>query len=443
MNSKSIKVDYIARVEGEGALTVKMKDGQVSDVKFRIFEPPRFFEAFLRGRKYSEAPDITARICGICPIAYQMSSVHAMENLFQVKVGGQLRELRRLLYCGEWIESHALHIYMLHAPDFLGYDDAIQLAGDHPDAVQRGLRLKKAGNDLVALLAGREIHPINVKVGGFYKLPDRKDFDGVLESLKRARDEAYETVIWTSKLSFPDFESDYEFVALSHPDEYPFNEGRLVSNMGLNIDIRDYELVFHESHVEYSNALQSTMKNPRTSDSQVSQDESRGAYLTGPLARFNLNFEKLSPIALKGAEEANIRPPVLNPFKSIVVRAIETLYACDEAIRIIENYDAPENSAVTFQVRPGFGFGCTEAPRGILYHRYLIGDDGLIKDAKIVPPTAQNQKMIESDLRNFVSSNIKMSKQDLTLRCEQVVRNYDPCISCATHFVRLDMSEEL
>lgn len=442
MNNRSIKIDYIARVEGEGALTVKTKDGQVSDVKFRIFEPPRFFEAFLRGRKFSEAPDITARICGICPIAYQMSSVHAMESLFRVKVEGQLRELRRLLYCGEWIESHALHIYMLHAPDFLGYDDAIQLAGDHPDAVQRGLRLKKTGNDLVAVLAGREIHPINVKVGGFYKLPDKRDFDEVLESLKRARDEAYETVLWTSKLNFPDFESDYEFVSLSHPDEYPFNEGKLVSNKGLNIDIRDYELVFHESHVPYSNALQSTIRNPRTSDQLVSPKESGGTYLTGPLARFNLNFEKLSPIARKAAEEANLRPPILNPFKSIVVRAIETLYACDEAIRIIENYKPQQESAVDYQVRPGFGFGCTEAPRGILYHRYLIGDDGLIKDAKIVPPTAQNQRMIESDLKDFVSSNIKMSKQDLTLRCEQIVRNYDPCISCATHFLKLEISEE-
>ena len=442
MNNRSIKVDYIARVEGEGALTVKTKDGRVSDVKFRIFEPPRFFEAFLRGRKFSEAPDITARICGICPIAYQMSSVHAMESLFRVKVEGQLRELRRLLYCGEWIESHALHIYMLHAPDFLGYDDAIQLAGDHPDAVQRGLRLKKSGNDLVAALAGREIHPINVRVGGFYKLPDKRDFDEVLESLKRARDEAYETVLWTSRLSFPDFESDYEFVSLSHPDEYPFNEGKLVSNKGLNIDIRDYELVFHESHVPYSNALQSTIRNPRTSDQQVSQKENGGTYLTGPLARFNLNFEKLSPIARKAAEEANLLPPILNPFKSIVVRAIETLYACDEAIRIIENYKPQQESAVDYQVRPGFGFGCTEAPRGILYHRYLIGDDGLIKDAKIVPPTAQNQRMIESDLKDFVSSNIKMSKQDLTLRCEQIVRNYDPCISCATHFLKLEISEE-
>jgi len=425
MKSSTIKIDYLARVEGEGSVLVKTRDGQVEDVKFKIFEPPRFFEAFLRGRKYSEAPDITARICGICPVAYQMSSSHAMEHAFGVQVEGQLRELRRLLYCGEWIESHALHIYMLHAPDFLGYDDAIQLAKDNPDAVQRGLRIKKTGNDLVALLAGREIHPINVRVGGFYKVPKKDDFTKILEALKIARDESYQTVLWVASLAFPDFESDYEFVSLRHPSEYPLNEGRLVSNKGLNIDIRDYELIFHETHVPYTNALQSTMKG-------------KDGYFVGPLARYNLNFDRLSAVATQAAKEAGAEPPVINPFKSIIARSVEMLYACDEAIRIVENYEQPDKPAVDYAVRPGFGFGCTEAPRGILYHRYLIGDDGLIKDAKIVPPTSQNQKMIELDLRQFVSKNIGLPKQDLTFRCEQVVRNYDPCISCATHFLKLE-----
>jgi len=426
MKNKVIKVDYLARVEGEVALNVKTRNGKVDDVKFKVFEPPRFFEAFLRGRKFSEAPDITARICGICPIAYQMSSVHAMENAFGVKVDGQLRELRRLLYCGEWIESHALHIYMLHAPDFLGFEDAIQLAKVHGDTVKRGLRMKKTGNDLVTVLAGREIHPINVRVGGFYKVPARKEFDQILESLKRARDESYQTVIWTSGLPFPDFEYDYEFVSLRHPQEYPFNEGRLVSNKGLDIDIREYELIFQENHATYSNALQSTMKG-------------KGSYLVGPLARYNLNFDRLTPMAKQAAKEAGVVPPVLNPFKSIVVRAIETLYACEEAIRIIENYKPPEKASVNFNTKAGFGFGCTEAPRGILYHRYFVSEDGLIKDARIVPPTSQNQRMIETDLKHFVAANFALPKQDLTLKCEQLVRNYDPCISCATHFIKLEI----
>ncbi len=259
--NKTIKVNYLSRVEGEGGLFIKVKNNKVVNVKLKIFEPPRFFEAFLRGRSYKDTPDITARICGICPIAYQMSTVHAIEDTFGIQVTGPLRDLRRLIYCGEWIESHTLHIYMLHAPDFLKYDDAIQMAKDYPDIVQRGLKLKKIGNELLGFLGGREVHPINVKVGGFYKVPKKKDLAPLIEKLKWARKAAVETVRWAATLPFPDIEHDYEFVALRHPDEYPFNEGRLVSNKGLDISIKEYNEYFREEHVEYSNALHSVLIN--------------------------------------------------------------------------------------------------------------------------------------------------------------------------------------
>jgi len=428
-NSTTIKVDYLARVEGEGSVFIKLKNGVVADVKLKIFEPPRFFEAFLRGRKYSEVPDITARICGICPIAYQMSSVHAIESAFGATVDGSLRSLRRLIYCGEWIESHMLHVYMLHAPDFLGYDDVLQLAKDYPDIVQRGLKLKKVGNDLVALLGGREIHPVNVRVGGFYRVPDKKELQPIAERLKWARDAAIETVRWVATFTFPELDQDYEFVALRHPDEYPLNEGRLVSNKGLDIRVREYEFSFEEEHVPYSNALHSILKG-------------RGAYFVGPLARFNLNFDKLSPLVQEIAKEANALPEIRNPFKSIIVRSLETLYACDEALRIIEQYEPPEKPFVDVTPRRSFGFGCTEAPRGILYHRYRFGPEGAIEDAKIVPPTSQNQRTIESDLRNLVSTYSSLPKSELTWKCEQAIRNYDPCISCATHFLKLEIEQE-
>ncbi len=428
MNDKTIKVDYLARVEGEGSIFVKIKNNEVSDVKFKVFEPPRFFEAFLRGRNFSEAPDITARICGICPIAYQMSSVHAIENAFGITVDGQLRALRRLLYCGEWLESHVLHVYMLHAPDFLGFEDVLQLAKDHGEVVQQALRMKKIGNDLVALLGGREIHPINVRVGGFYRVPAKKELMPIAEKLKWLRDAATNMVRWSATLPFPEFERDYEFVALRHPEEYPFNEGRLVSNKGLDISVKEYEFYFQEEHAPYSNALQSVLKE-------------RGAYYVGPLARFNLNFERLTPAAKGVAREINFLPIVRNPFKSIIARSIETLYACEEALRIINEYEPPERPSVEVVPRSGLGFGCTEAPRGILYHRYRIGDNGLISDAKIVPPTSQNQRSIEDDLRAVVLKNIAMPKEKLTWLCEQSVRNYDPCISCATHFLRLEFDD--
>jgi coenzyme F420-reducing hydrogenase alpha subunit len=426
---RTISVDYLARVEGEGALLVKIKDGAVTDVQLRIFEPPRFFEAFLRGRAFTEAPDLTARICGICPIAYQMSAVHAMEDACGVRVGGQLRALRRLIYCGEWIESHVLHIYMLHAPDFLGYESAIHMAKDHRELVQRGLQLKKAGNDIVALLGGRAVHPVNVRVGGFYKVPAKSDFAPLAERLKWARDAAMETVRWVAGFPFPDFTQDYEFVSVSHADEYPMNEGRIVSSRGIDIAAREFDAHFIEEHVAHSNALHAKIVG-------------RGAYFCGPMARYALAGEKLAPIARDAAREAGLGSVCVNPFQSIIVRAVEVLHACDEALRIIAEYEPPDAPAIAVEPRAGTGFAATEAPRGLLYHRYTIGDDGLITDAKIVPPTSQNQLTIENDLRHFVPPRVELEHEALRWQCEQAVRNYDPCISCATHFLRLDVVRE-
>jgi coenzyme F420-reducing hydrogenase alpha subunit len=426
MARKTIKVDYLARVEGEGAFKVVVRDGRVESAELNIFEPPRFFEAFLRGRAFTEAPDITARICGICPVAYQMSAVHAMENALGVTVSGPLRDLRRLIYCGEWIESHTLHIYMLHAPDFLGYDSAAHMARDHGDVVRRGLALKKAGNEILALIGGREIHPINVCVGGFYRTPTRRELQSLSERLQWAREAALETVRWIAGFDFPDRERNYTFVALRHLQEYPFNEGRIVSNCGLDISAAEYDEHFEETHVERSTALHSRL-------------HGGGSYLVGPLARYSLNFDRLSPLAKVAARTAGLGPLCTNPYRSIVVRAIEVLYACDEALRIIDSYDEPERPAVAIEPRAAVGFAATEAPRGLLYHRYRLEADGTIADARIVPPTSQNQSSIEEDLVSYIGGFLDLPNDLLRERCEQTVRNYDPCISCAAHFLRLEI----
>ncbi len=424
--SRRIKVDVLARVEGEGALHLRLSGDKVTDVKLQIYEPPRFFEAFLRGRSYAEVPDITARICGICPIAYQMSSVHALEKILGIQIDPSVRMLRRLIYCGEWIESHALHVFMLHAPDFLEYPDALALARDHPVRVKNGLALKKVGNDLMALLGGREIHPVSVCVGGFYRAPSRSELRSIRDPLMRARDLAVETVEWVRTLPFPDFEQDYEFVALSHPGEYPLNEGRLVSSGGLDIAVEDYEEHFIEKQVSHSNALHSVLK-------------ARGSYLVGPLARFSLNFDRLPEGVKSLARECGMAPPCRNPFKSIIVRALETVFACEEALRILDAYEPPASPRVKAEPKAGKGCACTEAPRGILYHRYEIADDGSVVSAKIVPPTSQNLRRIEEDLRHLAPRFADLSDEQLTRRCEQTVRNYDPCISCATHFLKVTL----
>ena len=363
MANRTLRVDYIARVEGESSLDLQIRDGKVERVRLGIFEPPQFFEALLRGRGFGEVLDIVARICGICPIAYQMSGVHAIEEALGIVVDPPTRALRRLLYCGEWIESHALHIVMLHAPDFLGYADGIAMARDHSDAVQRGLALKKAGNELLTLLGGRAIHPVNVRVGGFYRVPIRSEFAPVAESLKHARDLAIATLRWAATFSFPDITADYEFVALRHPDEYPMNAGRIVSSAGLDIAAADYETEFLQRQVPYSTALHSVLGR-------------RGAYLVGPMARYALNRDRLPAEVRALADEAGLGPTCRNPFRSILVRAVEVVYACGEALRLIADYEPPARAFVPAEPRAAVGYGCTEAPRGILYHRYRLDTEG-------------------------------------------------------------------
>jgi coenzyme F420-reducing hydrogenase alpha subunit len=425
MKNGSIKVDYLARVEGEGAFYVKVADGKVVESQLRIFEPPRFFEGFLKGRRHEEVVDITARICGICPIAYQSASSQAMERIMGIKVDGQLRELRRLMYCGEWIESHALHVFMLHAPDFLGYQSVIHMAPDFPDIVKQALGLKKLGNDIMVLLGGREIHPVGWKVGGFHKVPDASALKPFVPRLEEAIETCLALTTTLAKvLKFPKFDRKYEFVSLDHPTEYPILDGRIKSSNGLNIDASEYEANFKEEHVERANALQGRRTNG-------------DPYFVGPLARFNNSFEKLSVGAKKAAKIAGVGPGVSNPFKGILVRMVETVWALEEAIKIINAYKKPEAASVEYTVKAGRGMAISEAPRGMIYHRYTVGEKGLVVDAKITPPTAQNQPTIEEDLRQFVEANLDLPEDKLTWECEKAIRNYDPCISCATHFLKL------
>ncbi len=429
MATRTIEVGNISRVEGEGALELDIRDGAVARAELRIFEPPRLFEAFLRGRGYEELPDIVARICGICPVAYQMSAVHAVEHAFGMAVDGPLRELRRLLYCGEWIESHALHVAMLHAPDFLGYPDMIAMAREHGEHVRGALELKRAGNGLLRLLGGREIHLVSVRPGGFHRVPTREELAAFEPTLVRARDIARVLLRWVGGFEFPALERDYEFVALRHPEEYPFNEGRIVSSGGLDIDISAFESAFEERQVPHSTALHAVLRE-------------RGAYLVGPLARYAINHDRLPHDIQDLAREAGLGTVCRNPFQSIVVRAVELVYACDEALRIVRGWREPALAAVPATPRAATGFGCTEAPRGICWHRYDFKDDGRIALARIVPPTSQNQPSIEADLAAVASDMLDAPDDALRARCEQAIRNYDPCISCATHFLRLTVRRE-
>lgn len=421
-SSRTIRVGALTRVEGEGALHVELRDGVAERVELNIYEPPRFFEAFLRGRAYTEPPDITARICGICPVAYQTSAMNAIEDACGVTIDPELVALRRLLYCGEWIHSHALHIYMLHAPDFLGEPDIIHVAQNHRAAVERGLALKKAGNRLMELIGGRSIHPVNVRLGGFYSVPSRADMRAMAELLRGALDDALATVEWVSGFDFPDLTVDHELLALTG-DRYAIEDGAIARSAGPVFGIAEFSDHVVESQVAHSTALHATLDGR--------------PHLTGPLARYSLNSALLTPAAKQAAASAGLGAQCRNPFRSIVVRAVEVVFAVEEALRIIDSYELPARPFVDVPARPGVGHGVSEAPRGLLYHRYELDDDGLIKTALIVPPTSQNQGAIEDDLARVVAAGSDLDDAALTSMCERTIRNYDPCISCATHFLTL------
>ena len=426
--SRTIHVGYIARTEGEGALHISMRDGEVVDLRLEIFEPPRFFESFLRGRDSREAPDLTARICGICPVAYQMSTVHAFEQLYDIEIDPAVRALRRLYFCGEWIESHTLHIHMLAAPDFMGCDSILTMAEKNREAVERGLRIKKVGNAIVAALGGRSVHPVGACIGGFTRTPRREELAALREQLLGIRSDAVDCVKWVAGFDLPDLTRDIEFVSLRHPSEYPMNEGRIASSKGIDAPVADFDDFFEETQVPYSNALHCKVKG-------------RGPYFLGPLARINLNFDRLGPDVSSVARETGIAWPSSNPYVSIVARALEVLYAIDEAVRVIDAYSPPPQPAIAFEPRAGIGRAITEAPRGSLYHAFETDERGLIHSVRIVPPTSQNQARIEADLRAMAPELIKYPQPVATRMCEMAIRNYDPCISCSTHFLKLEIEQ--
>ncbi|MGW4597953.1 Ni/Fe hydrogenase subunit alpha [Streptomyces sp. NPDC004457] len=436
--SRVLRLEALARVEGEAALHLRLDGDTVAETRLRIYEPPRFFEAFLSGRGHSEPPDITARICGICPVAYQMSACRAIEDACGVTVDGPLADLRRLLYCGEWIESHTLHVYLLHAPDFLGRADAVELAREERAVVERGLRLKQTGNALLEQLGGRPIHPVNVRIGGFYRTPTAEELRPLAERLRQAREDALETVRWVAAFDFPDAAFDHDLFALRDPGRYAIDTGTpaVMALAGPGVALREvplpgFEVHVREEQVPHSTALTATLDGRR--------------YLTGPLARFAINGRWLHPVAAEAARDAGLGDPETgalcdNPFRSIVVRAVEVVHAVEEALRIIDAYERPPRPAVDVPPRPGVGAGATEAPRGLLYHRYTLTEDGTITEARIVPPTAQNQTAIEEDVRRTLQAHMDSAgdaadDEELTHLCERVIRNHDPCISCAAHFL--------
>ncbi|MBL7478419.1 Ni/Fe hydrogenase subunit alpha [Legionella bononiensis] len=426
-NNISINVPILARVEGEGALELHIRNSEIETLKLKIYEPPRLFEKFLEGRSYTEVLDIVARICGICPVAYQMSATQAIEQCFSIQPSPWVRTMRRLFYCGEWLESHSMHIHFLALPDFLGFQSVPEMAKRYPEEVRRGMRLQAFGNDLIKLLGGRSVHPVGACVGGFYKAPSHTDIKIMLEQARERVADCVALIQWLATLGLPDNSHEFTSVSLYHPTEYPMNEGRIVSDQGLNISIDEFNAYFTEIQVPYSTALHCLLQNK--------------PYLVGPLARLNNCFGHLPvPIHLL-LQNLNIHFPSRNMYHCIIARAVEIYYAVLESIRILEQYELPAYSYPEVIPQAGEGFGCTEAPRGMLWQNLKLDQEGKVRFARIVPPTSQNQARIEEDLgvslRQF---GLDKGEDEIRHFSEMIIRNYDPCISCSTHFLKLTIN---
>ncbi len=423
----TIHVPILARVEGEGALEVKIRDNKIQRLQLKIYEPPRLFEKFLEGRSYGDILDMVARICGICPVAYQMSATHAVEQCFGIQPTPWVRDMRRLFYCGEWLESHSLHVHFLAAPDYLGFKSAPAMAEVYPEAVHRGLRLQSLGHEIISFLGGRAVHPVGACIGGFYKAPNLTQVNELLARVQARIEDCEKLVEWVATLPLGDNCHDFTSVCLRHPDEYPMNEGQIVSDQGLNIAINCFDDHFKESQVPYSTALHCLLQGQ--------------SYLVGPLARININYDRLPAPIHTILDSIGIHFPSRNMAHSIIARAVEIYYGVLEAKRILQSYVYPQVSHPEIKPRAGIGYGCTEAPRGMLWHFFDMDENGLVNSTRIIPPTSQNQARIEDDLRISLQQ-FGLNKPDDELRTfsEMIIRNYDPCISCSTHFLNMTVA---
>lgn len=425
-----IEVPILARVEGEGALDLEITAGKITKCELRIYEPPRYFEKFLEGREPNEVIDAVARICGICPLAYQAGFSNAYEAAFGVELTPWIHDMRLLMFLGEWIESHYLHTHLLAAPDFLNYRSGIEMAKDYPNEVLRGVRLQHLGNEILKLLGGRSVHPNGMKVGGFYRAPREEEVAALIPKLEAALKDAKDVVEWFSQLPFPDAEVPFKMVSLRHPTEYPVFATEVITSDGETFNINDYDEHFREFHARQSTALHST-----TVDGEP--------ILLGPLSRINLNFDRLPPHIQEMANATGIKWPSRNMFHSIIARSIEGYWAIERALEICRNYTYTDKPALEYTPKAANAWGAVEAPRGIQIDHVQLDECGYATAIRISAPTSQNLPCIEANLRSSLEKfGLDKPDDELRLHAEMVIRNYDPCISCSAHFLTLNITRQ-
>lgn len=424
MDNLELNIRDVTRVEGHGNIVVSVRDGKLSHARFDIVESPRFFEVLVQGRGYQDVAGITSRICGICAVAHTTVSLKATEAVFGINPSAQTMALRRLIFHGEMVQSHILHVYFLVAPDLFGTGSVIPLAGTHGDVVKRALRMKMLANDLCALVGGRHVHPVAMAVDGFTKLPDMAALEDMRNRFEAVRADMDETVDLFTTVQFPEFVRETEYLSLKGVDEYPFIEGDIVSSNGSVTPCPGYRGLITETVVPPY-----TAKHVHTKD---------GTFMVGALARFNNNHHLLHPKAKGAATALGLAAPCHNPFMINAAQVVETVHCIEDAIRIMDGLLSGGMATEEPRVKPveGRGVGAVEAPRGLLFHDYTYGPDGRVTDANCIIPTGQNVANIESDMRAIIPELIAgHGEEDVAQTLKMLVRAYDPCISCSTHSI--------
>jgi len=428
----NINVSPISRVEGHGDLVIDMKNRKVQKLIMGIPESPRFFEAMLVGKNWSEPSHITSRICGICSVAHTFASIKATEDALGVKINDQILKLRKIVNHGECIQSNVLHVYFLAAPDFLGVGSVIPLLQTHPDIVQIAVKIKKIANEIVRIIGGRAVHPIRTVVGGFTKLPTEQEIYQIIGMLKSIYPDLQKSLEVLKTLKMPDFERETEYISLIDKNDYALYDGKIKSSDGWIIECKDYLEKIKEKIVEHSTGKHCWA--------------SRDSYLVGALARINNNYDKLSDNAKLYAEELGLKIPCYNTFMNNFAQFIEIIHCVDDSIRLLEDLleKGLDQDASMVEVKPkeGRGVGIVEAPRGLLIHDYTYDDKGKIQKANLIIPTNMNYANIEKDMEAYLPSIIDKSEDEIRLNMEMLIRAYDPCISCSTHFLRVKLVGE-
>ncbi len=430
MHDFHVGIEHITRVEGHGNIIIDVKEGKIRELRMDIVESPRFFEAMALGRTYKEVAHITSRICGICAVTHTTTSIKAIESALGFEPSTQTIKLRKLLLNAEFIQSHILHVYFLTAPDFFRVGSVFGMVKDNKDDVLRGMRLKTLANDLCALIGGRHIHPITLKIGSFSKIPELKDLEAFKKRIEESRDEIDETVKFFKNLQTPEFERETEYISLTNPSEYALYDGNIKSSDNGETAPVDYLDRVKEYVVPHS-----TSKHAKSG---------RDSYMVGALARFNNNYEQLHPKAKEVAEEMGLKHPCYNPYMNNIAQVAETVHCFENSIGLIEELlsSGIQEEELELEAKAGSGVGATEAPRGTLYHEHRLDDNGKITYANYIIPTGQNLSNIENDLKALVPNILNKQRDDVILDIEMLVRAYDPCISCATHLMKVEFVNE-